>query len=157
MNYLNQLWSIIYKLMSILFNTIQLLSSPAKIMNETFEIQLNALKADIDFFSYSIKEVAVDMVKEGFTKYPIFIASEHEVKIGELILSRADYARDNDIYASTLEEMVENKVIDSGKQNDFKENYKGYKTHCCILWLTPTSAQFVYIPYKKGAENLADA
>ena len=106
MNYLNQLWSIIYKLMSILFNTIQLLSSPAKIMNETFEIQLNALKADIDFFSYSIKEVAVDMVKEGFTKYPIFIASEHEVKIGELILSRADYARDNDIYASTLEEMV---------------------------------------------------
>ena len=126
-------------------------------MNEAFEIQLNALKADIDFYSYSIKEVAVDMVKEGFTQYPVFIASEHEVKIGELILSRADYARDNDIYASTMEELVENKVIDVKKENDFKENYKGYKTHFCVLWLTPTTAQFVYIPYKKGAENLADA
>jgi hypothetical protein len=126
-------------------------------MNEAFEIQLNALKADIDFYSYSIKEVAVDMVKEGFTQYPVFIASEHEVKIGELILSRSDYARDNDIYASTMEELVENKVIDVKKENDFKENYKGYKTHCCVLWLAPTTAQFVYIPYKKGAENLADA
>lgn len=147
----------VYKLQPILFNTIQLLSSQIKIMNEAFEIQLNALKADIDFYSYSIKEVAIEMVKEGFTKYPIFIASEHEVKIGELILSRGDYARDNDIYASTLEEMVEKKVIDSKKQNDFTENYKGYKTHCCVLWLTPTSAQFVYIPYNKNAENLADA
>lgn len=119
-------------------------------MNATFETQLNALKADIDFFSESIKEVALDMVKEGFTQFPIFIASEHEVKIGELILSRADFARDNDIYASTIEELIENKVIDTNKQNDFKENFKGYKTHCCVLWLTLTSAQFVYIPYKKG-------
>jgi len=42
-------------------------------MNEAFEIQLNALKADIDFFSYSIKEVAVDMVKEGFTNTPFLL------------------------------------------------------------------------------------
>jgi hypothetical protein len=41
-------------------------------MNEAFEIQLNALKADIDFFSESIKEVAVDMVEEGFTQIPHF-------------------------------------------------------------------------------------
>ena len=119
-------------------------------MNATFETQLNALKADIDFFSESIKEVAIEMVKEKFTQFPIFIASEHEVKIGELILARADFARDNDIYASTMEEMVERKVIDKTKQEDFKQNYKNYKTHCCVLWLTPTSAQFVYIPYKKG-------
>ncbi len=90
-------------------------------MNATFETQLNALKADIDFFSESIKEVAIEMVKEKFTQFPIFIASEHEVKIGE-----------------------------KTKQEDFKQNYKSYKTHCCVLWLTPTSAQFVYIPYKKG-------
>lgn len=119
-------------------------------MNSTFETQLNALKADIDFFSESIKEVAIEMVKEKFTQFPIFIASEHEVKIGELILARADFARDNDIYASTMEEMVERKVIDISKQEDFKQNYKSFKTHCCVLWLTPTSAQFVYIPYKKG-------
>jgi len=119
-------------------------------MNATFETQLNALKADIDFYSESIKEVANDMVKEGFTKFPVFIASEHEVKIGELILARADFARDNDIYASTLAEMVDRKVVDIAKQEDFKLNYKSYKTHCCILWLTPNSAQFVYIPYKKG-------
>lgn len=119
-------------------------------MNATFETQLNALKSDIDFFSQSIKEVAVDMVNEGFTQFPIFIASEHEVKIGELILARADFARDNDIYASTMEELVERKVIDIAKQQDFKESYKNYKTHCCVLWLTPTSAQFVYIPYIKG-------
>jgi hypothetical protein len=119
-------------------------------MNATFETQLNALKADIDFYSESIKEVANDMVKEGFTKFPVFIASEHEVKIGELILARVDFARDNDIYASTLAEMVDRKVVDIAKQEDFKLNYKSYKTYCCILWLTPNSAQFVNIPYKKG-------
>ena len=119
-------------------------------MDTSFETQLNALKADIDFFSQSIKEVALDMVKEGFTQFPVFIASEHAVKIGELILARADFARDNDIYASTLEEMVDRNVITAPKLADFKQNYKSHKTHCCVLWLTPNSAQFVYIPYVKG-------
>jgi hypothetical protein len=119
-------------------------------MNPVFEKLLNDLKADIDFYSESIKEVAMDMVKENFTQYPIFIASEHEVKLGELILSRVDFARDNDIYASTLEELIERKVVEATKKNNFIENYKPYKTHCCVLWLTPNSAQFVYIPYKNS-------
>jgi hypothetical protein len=125
-------------------------------MDTTFETQLNALKADIDFYSESIKEVALDMVTEGFTQYPVFLASAHEIKMGELILSMRDFARDNDIYASTLEELVERKVVLADKVSLFKENYKNYKKFCCVFWVTPASAQFVYIPYKKASKETAD-
>ncbi|MES2380975.1 MAG: hypothetical protein V4538_08035 [Bacteroidota bacterium] len=122
-------------------------------MDSTFETQLNALKADIDFYTESVKEVAIEMVKENFTQFPIFLASAHEVKIGELILSMRDFARDNDIYASTLEELVERKVIAEDKVAEFKTAYKNYKKFCCVLWLTPQTAQFVYIPYKKNSKE----
>jgi hypothetical protein len=67
---------------------------------------LELLREDLKFYSPMIKEVALEMVKEGFTKYPVFVAHQHQVKLGEPILLREDYARDFSIHASTLEELV---------------------------------------------------
>ena len=47
---------------------------------------LKSLKVDLDFYSESIKEIAVEIMAEGLSAYPIFVAHQHEVSIGELIL-----------------------------------------------------------------------
>jgi hypothetical protein len=96
-----------------------------------------------------IKEVSQDLLKEGFTKYPIFVAHQHEVKLGEPILLAGDYARDFTIHASTLEELVEKKLVLPEREQDFIANYKNPKEMMCILLITPGDARFVYVPFKQ--------
>lgn len=115
---------------------------------------LDILADDLAFYSPMIKEVSVDLIKEGFTQYPVFVAHQHEVKLGEPILMREDYAREFSIHASTLEELVEKKLVLQEREADFKLNYKNSKEFMCILLLTPGDARFVYVPYKqKKKEN----
>ncbi len=97
-----------------------------------------------------IKEVAIDMVKEGFTQYPVFIAHQHEVKLGEPILLKEDYARDFSIHATTLEELCEKKLVLPEREAEFKANYKNYKEQMCILLITAAGAHFIYVPYAKS-------
>jgi hypothetical protein len=115
---------------------------------------LDILADDLAFYSPMIKEVSTDLIKEKFTQYPIFVAHQHEVKLGEPILMREDYAREFSIHASTLEEMMEKKLVLPERENDFKLNYKNPKEFMCILLITPGEARFVYVPYKqKKKEN----
>ncbi|MBC7383147.1 MAG: hypothetical protein H7296_09160 [Bacteroidia bacterium] len=113
---------------------------------------LELLREDLVFYSDMIKEVAMDMIKEGYTKYPVFIAHQHEVKVGEPILLIQDYARDFNINATTLEELVERKLVLPEREADFKANYKDPKVFICILLITVISAHFIYVPYKMKKE-----
>jgi hypothetical protein len=115
---------------------------------------LDILAEDLDFYSPMIKEVATDMMKEDFTQYPIFVAHQHEVKLGEPILLREDYAREFSIHATTLEELVEIKLILPERENDFKLNYKSPKEFMCTLLLAPSKARFVYVPYKQKKKTI---
>lgn len=112
---------------------------------------LELLREDLKFYSPMIKEVALDMVKEGFTKYPVFVAHQHQVKLGEPILLREDYARDFSIHASTLEELVEKKLVLQEREQEFISNFKNPKEQMCILLITAAGAHFIYVPYLKQA------
>jgi len=68
------------------------------------ESPLLSLEKDLKFFNESIREVAVEIMVEGLSSYPIFIAHQHELALGELILDRFDLNTEWSIHASTLEE-----------------------------------------------------
>jgi hypothetical protein len=110
---------------------------------------LEVLKDDLKFYGPMIKEVSTDMIKEGFTSYPIFIAHQHELKLGEPILLKEDYARDFSVHATTLEELLEKKLVLPEREEEFKKNYKNPKEFMCILLITAAGASFVYAPYIK--------
>src|SRR3546814_14423084 len=57
------------------------------------ESPLKSLQIDLDFYNESIKEIAVEIMAEGLSAYPIFIAHQHEVALGELILDRSEERR----------------------------------------------------------------
>lgn len=116
---------------------------------EDFSKILDALKEDLKFYNDMIREVSADMIGEGFSKYPVFIATEHEVKLGELILAKQDYARDFNIYATTLEELVEKKLILDQKKNEFMSTVKDPRKCMSILLLTSETASFVFVPYNR--------
>lgn len=111
---------------------------------------LESLKVDIDFYSDSIKEISNEMIAEGYTLYPIFIAHQHEISMGEVILDRLELNTNWTINASSLEEFVERGVIKEDKKALFEKNFKKPSAFMCLFVVVPEGANFVFYPFKKS-------
>ncbi|QNL51003.1 hypothetical protein H8S90_05275 [Olivibacter sp. SDN3] len=112
------------------------------------ESPLKSLKKDLDFYKESIKEVSIEIMAEGLSQYPIFIAHQHQVNLGELILDRNELGTQWTVQASTLEEFVERGVILKNKKEQFIKNYKKAEDFMCLFVVVPEGANFVFYPYK---------
>ncbi len=113
------------------------------------ESPLLSLEKDLKFFNESIHEVAVEIMVEGLSNYPIFIAHQHELNLGELILDRYDLNTEWSIHASTLEEFVEKGIIKEILKERFISSYKNPNDFMCVFVVVPEGANFVYYPYVK--------
>lgn len=128
---------------------------PEELLNENSqeetqkESPLVSLEKDLKFYSESLQEVAVEIMVEGLSLYPIFIAHQHEVKLGEMILDRHDLNTEWTIQASTLEEFVEKKIIKPELRERFLKSYKNPHDFMCVFVIVPEGANFVYFPYQK--------
>lgn len=114
------------------------------------ESPLKSLQKDLDFYSDSIREVAVEIVAEGLSAYPIFIAHQHKVALGELILNHHELATEWSIHASTLEEFVERGVVKEERKPHFIKRYKKPEDYMCLFVIVPAGANFVFYPYQKS-------
>eukprot|EP01133_Synstelium_polycarpum_P012705 gene12705-14914_t len=87
--------------------------------NEEKKSPLISLEKDLELYTESIKEVAVEIMVEGISAHPIFVAHQHTVSIGEMILSREELNTDWTIQASTLEEFVQKGIIHPDRKELF--------------------------------------
>jgi hypothetical protein len=105
---------------------------------------LISLEKDLTFYAGSIKEVAIEIMVEGISTHPIFIAHQHTVNIGEMILNKDELNTDWTIQASTLEEFIQKGIIHPDKKEQFLKTYKS------VFAVVPQGANFIYFPYPKG-------
>lgn len=115
--------------------------------NKKNESPLKSLETDLVLYSDSIKEISEEIV-ENLSKYPIFIAHQHEAHIGELIIDKDELSTEWNIHASTLEEFVERGIITAEKEDYFKQNFKDPNRYICVFAMVPEGANFVFYPYK---------
>ncbi len=108
---------------------------------------LKSLEADLKLYSESIKEIATEILNEGLSEYPIFVAHQHEVALGELILDKSELNRSWSIQASMLEEFVEKGIIHKEKKDRFIKQYKNPNEYMCLFVIVPEGANFVFYPY----------
>lgn len=109
---------------------------------------LKSLQVDLDFYSESIREVAMEIIEEGYSDYPIFVAHQHEVSLGEVILDQKELDTKWTINASTLEEFVEKRIVQEDRKSTFIKNYKPTKDYMCLFVVVAAGANFVFYPYK---------
>lgn len=108
---------------------------------------LKSLKRDLDFYKESIQEVATEMMAEGYTLYPIFIAHQHEVNVGEPLLVREELGTQWSIHVSSLEEFLEKGLVKEHKKDYFIKNFKSANEFMCLFVVVPEGANFVFYPY----------
>jgi hypothetical protein len=115
---------------------------------EKKESPLKSLESDLKFYNESLKEVAIEIMAEGISAHPIFVAHQHEVKLGEVILDRKELNTDWSIHASTLEEFIEKNLILPDKRDKFLKQYKDAYAFMCVFVIVPDGANFVFFPYQ---------
>jgi hypothetical protein len=113
------------------------------------ESPLISLKKDIEFYKETLREVAIEIMVEGLSLYPIFIAHQHEVALGEMILDRNELGTEWTIQASTFEEFTEKGIIQADKKEAFLQHYKSAEDFICLFVIVPEGANFVYFPYNR--------
>lgn len=111
------------------------------------ESPLKSLESDLKLYSESIQEVATEILNEGLSEYPIFVAHQHEVSLGELILDKNDLNTQWSIQASMLEEFVQKGIIHTEKKERFIKQYKNPNEYMCLFVIVPKGANFVFYPY----------
>ncbi|WP_316791515.1 hypothetical protein [Pedobacter frigoris] len=109
---------------------------------------LVSLEKDLELYADSIKEVAVEIMVQGISSNPIFIAHQYTVSIGEVILDRKELNTEWTIQASTVEEFVEKGIIQPDKKALFLKNYKKPEDFMCVFVIVPEGANFIFYPYK---------
>jgi hypothetical protein len=109
---------------------------------------LKSLEKDIRFYSDSIKELAFEILDNKVSEYPIFVAHQNIIELGEMILNSEDFDKDWSINASILEEFIEKGLVLKDKVSEFKKVYKDPKKNICIFLVTKELANFIFIPYK---------
>jgi len=112
------------------------------------ESPLVSLERDLKLFDDSIREVAIEIMVEGLSNYPIFIAHQHDLTLGEVILDRHDLNSSWSIHASTLEEFLERGVIKKELRERFVDTYKNPNKFICVFVVVPDGANFVFVPYQ---------
>lgn len=111
---------------------------------------LISLEKDLAFYAESIKEVAQEIIVEGLSKSPIFVAHQHQLALGELILDREELSTAWSIHASTLEEFIEKGLILPKKKEHFLKNYKDPQKYACVFVVVPEGANYVFFPYPQS-------
>lgn len=92
---------------------------PEEGRNEKKTSPLVSLEKDLDLYADSIKEIAIEIIAEGISHYPVFIAHQHTVSIGEMILNKDDLNTNWTIQASTAEEFVERGLSNRKEKKNF--------------------------------------
>ncbi len=120
---------------------------------EEFNKIIESLKSDLAIYDEMIKEVSQEMIAEEFTKFPVFIATSNVVNIGELIIDKNDQAGTFNIFATTMEEMIEKNLILENRKDAFFKAYKDPKKFMCIMLLTESTGSFIFSRYKNTSEE----
>lgn len=111
------------------------------------EAALNLLRADLIWVREVLLEVSSDIIKEGYSRYPVFIARETEPDFGELLFDRQELNLNYCIAVSYLEELTEHGIIAEDKQSLFIANFKDPAKYFCFLLISSLAgAHLVFVP-----------
>jgi len=112
---------------------------------------LVSLEKDLELYAGSIREIALEIIAEGVSQHPVFVAHQHTVSIGEMILDKDELNTNWTIQASMVEEFIEKGIIKPELKELFLKNYKNPEDYMCVFVIVPEGANFIFYPYKQNS------
>ena len=108
---------------------------------------INQITEDFDRVYKNLYFASNQIIKKGFSEYPIFIMTKENTDIGSLLI---DFHEINNnqwkYYASYFENLHKNKLIID--KETFIKNFKDPNIFCSLLLSIEKNAKFVFVTYK---------
>ncbi|KAB7727087.1 hypothetical protein F5984_22900 [Rudanella paleaurantiibacter] len=108
---------------------------------------MGLISADFVLVADQLKEASYQIRKRGFSDYPIFVASQRPLELGQLLIGAKELANAWDYKATFVDEFVQRQLIGPESVELFKEHYKNPDEYCCLFVVHNEFAGFVYIPF----------
>ena len=70
------------------------------------ESPLKSLETDLILYSETLKEIALEILAEKLSEFPIFIAHQHQVSLGEQVVDKEELSTEWNINVSFLEDFI---------------------------------------------------
>lgn len=113
------------------------------------ELVPSSLLESLKAYSPTLVQATRAIMKEGVTKYPIFVAVLDHFNAGVPIINGLDFKKTWNINASSLEEFYSKKIMDKDAVEIFRKVYKDPKKYFCIFLVESDDAKMIYIPIAK--------
>jgi hypothetical protein len=118
-----------------------------QIMADPLEKELKALQDELTEYSGQLLEITRELLKERVTEYPVFIAHQSELSLGELIIDHKEYEVPFSLSVSTIEEFIETGLIQKEKLPAFKEAFGNPINNMCVFWIHGDNARYILFPF----------
>ena len=108
---------------------------------------INLITEDFNRVYKNLYFASNQIIKKGFSKYPIFIMTKENTDIGSLLIDINEINNNQwKYYASYFENLHKNKLIID--KETFIKNFKDPNIFCSLLLSIEKNAKFVFVPYK---------
>ena len=107
---------------------------------------LGTISKDFVQVADTLKEASYLLRKRNISSHPVFPASKEPLPVGAELLPATD-GREWIFNISFLDEMIQRKLIDADKVEEFKAVYKNPDEFCCLFVIDKTFINFVFIPF----------
>ena len=108
---------------------------------------VNQITEDFNRVYKNLYYASKQIIKKGFSEYPIFIMTKENIDIGSLLIDINEINNNQwKYYASYFENLHKNKLIID--KETFIKNFKDPNIFCSLLLSINKNAKFVFVPYK---------
>lgn len=108
---------------------------------------LGTITEDFVKVSENLKEASYQIIKRGFSNFPIFAISKTDIPIGQPLIKPGEMENTWQYNASFLDEFVQRNLVEKDKQKSFEEAYKNPDEFCCLFVVDEDFTNFIFVPY----------
>ncbi|MEQ6120123.1 hypothetical protein [Reichenbachiella sp. MALMAid0571] len=108
---------------------------------------LGTITADFVKVSENLKEASYQIIKRGFSNFPIFAISKTDIPIGQPLIKIGELENNWQYNASFLDEFIQRELVEKDRQPDFEQAYKNPDEFCCLFVVDAEFTKFLFIPY----------
>lgn len=116
-------------------------------MSDPLEKELKELEEEFKQYSDQLLEISREMMEGKYTEFPIFVAHQTDVYLGQILIDRTEYEEPFSVSVSTVEEFIETGLIEKNKLKVFLEAFGDPLKNMCIFWVHGDQARYILMHY----------
>jgi hypothetical protein len=105
---------------------------------------------DLHHYLHLLEEAFDGVIREGVSRYPVFIFHQQEVNVGIPISDRKITAGNWSVNISTLEEFYIKGLVTIEQADEIKEKLYGMPPQYCFLVVSGDEGSLIFLPRDEG-------